>query len=190
MSPLPFVPDAHPRVLVICTGNVCRSPYAEHLLRDLVPDLVVSSRGTFALDGHPVDAEMATLLTTRDIDCSAFHAQQLKTEDVSADLILTMSARQRSTLIEEHPEAARRVGLLGAMAELELSVRDHGGELSAEAIAAWSRRPMPAGRDIPDPYRRGPEAASTAAALIEREVERLVPLLTHWKKPYDAPIPR
>ena len=43
-------------ILVVCTGNICRSPMGERLLRQQLPGKQVSSAGIFGLEGHPADA--------------------------------------------------------------------------------------------------------------------------------------
>lgn len=42
-------------ILVVCTGNICRSPIGEHLLRGLLSNKIVDSAGTNALVGHAAD---------------------------------------------------------------------------------------------------------------------------------------
>ena len=70
------------RVLVVCTGNICRSPMAEHLLRAGlaargVEGVEVSSAGTHGLVGEPVQQHASAVLTERGIDHSAFAARRL-----------------------------------------------------------------------------------------------------------------
>lgn len=49
------------RILVVCTGNICRSPVAEAMLRDALPGLEVHSAGLGALAGHGVEPTAAAL---------------------------------------------------------------------------------------------------------------------------------
>lgn len=181
-------PAPLPRVLVVCTGNVCRSPYAEHRLRALVTGLEVTSRGIDALAGAPMDPPMAQLLAGHGTTAVSFRARQLTAADLDADLVLTMSARQRSVLLEEFPAAARRTGLLGTVPELARLVAEHGA-LSPSAVAAWSRRAVPPDRDVPDPYRRGEETARAVATLLDTHVELLADLLTRGADGAPAPTP-
>ncbi|MED5681852.1 protein tyrosine phosphatase, partial [Enterobacter hormaechei] len=46
-------------ILVICTGNICRSPIGERLLRGVLPAPRVDSAGTCGLDGRPDGAQAA-----------------------------------------------------------------------------------------------------------------------------------
>jgi len=165
-----------PRVLVVCTGNVCRSPFAELLLRARVPDLEIASRGIDALEGSPMEGQMRTLLEARDVDASDFRARQVDAADLDADLVLTMSARQRAYLLDEFPQVARRTGLLGAVPTLQ-GMAEEQGELSPSLIAAWTRRPVTRQHEVPDPFRRPLEEARATADLLDRHVESLAALL-------------
>lgn len=172
----PLAGDPVRSVLFVCTGNVCRSAYAEHLLRHLVPDVEVSSCGTFALVGDPMEAQMAAELRRRGPDPSAFRASALSPAVLGADLVLTMSGRQLEHVVDEHPGAARRSGLLGHVPELAAELE--GAPLTRQAVAAWSRRPHPRGLDVPDPYRRPAEEAAACADLLDELVGTLAGLLS------------
>ncbi|WP_162801595.1 low molecular weight phosphatase family protein [Brachybacterium saurashtrense] len=175
-------PDAAPAsppglsVLFVCTGNVCRSPFAELLLRAQVPGLAVASRGIHALAGEPMERQMAAELARRGGDPEGFRARQVTVADLGADLVLTMSPRQRRFLVEEHPAAARRSGLLGHVPQLAALAAAHGG-LDRDVIAQWSRARHPGGQEVPDPYRRPPEVAAATAARLEDLLGQLAPLL-------------
>jgi len=175
-SPAPRSADDPVRsVLFVCTGNVCRSPFAELLLRDRVPGIAVSSRGTYALIGQGMEEQMAGQLAMRGVDSGGFRAQQLEVQDLSADLVLVMSGRQRRLVLEESPAAARRTGLLGHLPELRTQLGD--APLTRGAVAAWTRASMPGGRDVPDPYRRSAQAAAQTAEMIQEHVSALAALL-------------
>ena len=180
---------ALPRVLVVCTGNVCRSPFAELLLRSRVPGLEIASRGIDALEGSAMEGQMRALLEARDVDASGFRARQVEAADVDADLVLTMSARQRAYLLDEFPQIARRTGLLGAVPALQGMAEEQGG-LSPSLIAAWTRRPVGRQHEVPDPYRRPLEAARATADLLESLVDPLAALLTGTAAAPAPPTPR
>lgn len=91
-------------VLFVCTGNTCRSPLAEVLMRRLLDErglegITVSSAGTGAWLGAPA-SEGSYLVALEDgVDLSAHRAQPLTAElAASADLILTMSRSHRQRL--------------------------------------------------------------------------------------------
>lgn len=176
-----------PTVLFVCTGNVCRSPFAELLLRERLPGLSVASRGIFALVGRPMESQMAQELALRGVDSAEFRASQVTGSDLAADLILTASRRQRAYLIDESPSAARRIGLLGHVPELVHRVASDQTVGFAEHIAAWSRSALPAGRDVPDPYGRSEEEAGASAALIVKLIDQLAPVLSGTSSGRDAP---
>lgn len=166
-----------PTVLVVCTGNVCRSPFAELLLRDRLPDLQVRSRGVFALEGRAMEPQMAGELAARGIESRGFRARQVGAADLGADLVLTMSRRQRTHLLEEFPAAARRIGHFGHIPELTRSVQGSPETALREIIASWTRRPLDPQRDVPDPFGRDSAVAAGTAAMLSDLVEQLVPVL-------------
>ncbi|MGN6413390.1 arsenate reductase/protein-tyrosine-phosphatase family protein [Flexivirga sp.] len=63
-------------VLVVCTGNVCRSPYVEFTLRHALDAVLrIGSAGTDALVGEPVDPGCAELLAAKGVDTDDFAAR-------------------------------------------------------------------------------------------------------------------
>lgn len=164
-------------VLFVCTGNICRSPFAERLLSHQVPGLEVASFGTHAMVGSPMDALMAAELAARGGSASGFVSRQVPMEAPSADLILVMSDRQRRFLLEEHPGLVRRTGLLGAIESLAALVPT-GEPLLRSHVAQWARLAhSPVSAEIEDPYRRGPEASARSAERIAAAVAQLAPAL-------------
>ncbi|MEI2828096.1 MAG: hypothetical protein V9F04_18075 [Dermatophilaceae bacterium] len=99
------------RVLVVCTGNICRSPAGERLLRHLLPrdrGIEVTSAGTYAVVGHPIEPSMARLLTADGVDVSGFAARRLTETLVAAtDLVLTMETGHRTAVVHAPPAGPR-----------------------------------------------------------------------------------
>ncbi len=125
------------QLLVVCTGNVCRSPAAERLLaRALGPSVLVHSAGTYALAGEPMTAPMARLVEEAGCAAGGFRARQL-TEGLvrSADLILTATRDHRSAVVELLPSAVRRTFTLRELARLLT-----GAELSGLPAAPMAER--------------------------------------------------
>lgn len=92
-------------ILVLCTGNICRSPYAAAYLKQQVPSLVVTSAGLGALVGHGADRTGQQLAMARGIDLSAHEAQQVNRRLLSeADLVLVMEDAHLKKLFEKYPD--------------------------------------------------------------------------------------
>jgi protein-tyrosine-phosphatase len=108
------------RVVLVCTGNICRSPLAEALLRAAlkergVGDVDVSSAGTGAWDGAPASEGAYLVGLERGLDLSGHRARLLTREVVEqADLILTMARHHRARVQELGGEG--RVHVLGEYA--------------------------------------------------------------------------
>jgi len=87
-------------VLVVCTGNICRSPAAELLLADRLggdSGITVASAGVRGLVGEPISKPMAELLQADGIDPGVFRARYLREADVrGASLVLVMTRAHRS----------------------------------------------------------------------------------------------
>ncbi|MBF7053196.1 low molecular weight phosphotyrosine protein phosphatase [Halomonas sp. KAO] len=131
------------RILVVCTGNVCRSPVAEAMLRRALPGKQVASAGLGALVGQNVDLSARELAEAEGLDVSIHQARQLTTEMlINHDLILVMSSGQRRAVGELAPEALGKTMLLGKW------------------LAAGK------GLDIPDPYRKSREAFEHVHQLL------------------------
>ncbi|VWD20641.1 protein-tyrosine phosphatase [Burkholderia lata] len=135
-------------ILVVCTGNICRSPIGEGLLRARLPGVDVASAGTSALVGEPADDFAIAVSAESGIDLSAHRAQQLTAALVRrADVVLTMEVRQKRAIVERYPFALGRVFQLDGQS----------------------------GMDVPDPYMKPVDAFRRAYFQIERGVNAWVP---------------
>ena len=167
------------KVLFVCTANICRSPSAEALARDAgLPDLVLSSAGTHARDGEPINPDMVAVLPP-ELDTSEFRSRRLTSallED--ADLVVTMEAAHRTFVLDDHPGMFRKVFTLGQLAKaLEQAPEglDRDGLL---ARLGTTRRNADPALDVPDPYRRGAEAASGCVARLDELLRTVLPALS------------
>lgn len=114
-------------VLMVCTGNICRSPMAEYFLRSMLPpDLAgrvrVHSAGVHALDGHGVTPEVLLALKPFEIDPSPHVARSVDPAMVRrADLVLAMEPFQADILRRGlAPHEAAKVRLLGEFGARDL----------------------------------------------------------------------
>ena len=104
------------RILVVCTGNVCRSPLADQMFRkaagDLPPELaahiVVNSAGTQAPVGSPMSASAASISAGLGLDPSEHRARQLTVSMVEeSDLTLVATRAHRQEVARMLPRAVR-----------------------------------------------------------------------------------
>jgi protein-tyrosine phosphatase len=86
-------------ILVICYGNVCRSPYLEAVLRCALPDVSISSAG-FSGPGRSVPEFSLTVAAQRGFDLSSFRSRPLEPPKArSSDLVVVMDARQARHMV-------------------------------------------------------------------------------------------
>ena len=201
------------RLLFVCTGNICRSPFAQFHTRFLLGARLgpwarafsVHSAGTSAVRGHRMhDDSRAQLSTRRDHpDVTAFTARQLPDRDVLlADLVLTMTRDHRSTVLGDVPKALPTTFTLREFARLLRAV-------DPAALAALPRNPVrrahalvelargargtvpavPAEQDaVPDPISGGPEAHAEAARVIDESLRTFLGLLVPPPPPPPRPV--
>lgn len=97
-------------ILVLCIGNICRSPLAEALLAKNFPSLNISSAGLSAMVGYPADSNSIEVAIENGLDISLHKARQVDAIMCqSADLILVMERFHRSLLVQRFPLAQGKV---------------------------------------------------------------------------------
>ncbi|NMP16492.1 low molecular weight protein-tyrosine-phosphatase [Thalassotalea sp. Y01] len=129
-------------ILTVCVGNICRSPSAERILQQLLPNKEISSAGLGALIGHDIESHIAALLAQQGMDGTGHRAQQISVELVNeADLILVMEKKHQQTLMQKYPSASGKIMLLGKW---------HNDE------------------EVPDPYKKSQDIFEHAYGLIDK----------------------
>lgn len=137
------------KILVVCVGNICRSPTGERALQKLLPEKHIASAGIAAeksgLVGKSADNMATELAAENGVDLTGHQAQQL-TSSLCAqyDLILVMEKGHMEALTSIAPEARGKTMLFGQ----------------------WIGQ-----QDIPDPFRQSREAFEHAYQLIEKSAE-------------------
>lgn len=109
------------RILFVCTGNTCRSPMAQGLLRKLAEreglGIEIRSAGVAAINGMPISRHSADILKTKGFHDSLASSALSDESAAWADLILTMTAGHKQQLIARYPEAVDKVFTLKEFAE-------------------------------------------------------------------------
>ncbi|MGJ7457501.1 low molecular weight protein-tyrosine-phosphatase [Halomonas sp. MA07-2] len=136
------------RILIVCTGNICRSPVAAAMLKRRLPERDVTSAGLGALVGHGVAPQARALAEADGLEVADHEARQLTQEMlVGHDLVLVMSEGQRRAVSDIAPEALGKTLLLGR----------------------WLEEGK--GASIPDPYRKSDEVFAHVHRLLKEATE-------------------
>lgn len=132
------------RILVVCVGNICRSPMGEVLLREAISAACqVSSAGIGALLNEPADSVAMQLMRERGLDLESHRGRQLdETLLRNNDLLLVMERGHQEWIESQWPHARGRIYRWGH----------------------WSNF------DVPDPYCKGESEFREVLAQIDRGV--------------------
>lgn len=135
------------RIVMVCTGNICRSPMAEAFMRQRLREAgcgdEVLSAGVFAYEGDAASQDAVEAMKEYDLDLAEHRSRALKEALTRDALILCMTGSHKRSILHVYPEA--RVYTLGEYAGL--------------------------GEDIADPYGRGIAVYRRCAAQIDRAVD-------------------
>ncbi|CAE6944703.1 Belongs to the low molecular weight phosphotyrosine protein phosphatase family [Vibrio sp. B1REV9] len=136
-------------ILVVCVGNICRSPTGERVLQQFLPNKIISSAGIAVeksrLTGKPADETATLIASEKGFSLENHQAQQLTAQlCATQDLILVMEQGHIGALTEIVPEARGKTMLFGH----------------------WMNSV-----DIPDPYRQSREAFDHVLSLIEQSAQ-------------------
>lgn len=101
-------------VLVVCVGNICRSPVGERLLKQARPELRVESAGIAALVGHGADKDAAEVAAENGVSLNGHVSRQFTAELAAEfDLILVLEKGHRDVVAEQAPAALGKTMLFG-----------------------------------------------------------------------------
>ncbi len=141
-------------VLMVCSGNTCRSPMAAAILRDLWArtragwDLQIASAGTSAFPGMEATDHAVSTMRQRGLDLTDHRSRTVTDDSLSGvDLVLTMTARHKEHIVMLWPELKEKVYTLGEYAGT--------------------------GRDVPDPFGGTLAHYETTATELERVLRKV-----------------
>lgn len=149
--------EARLRIEFVCTGNICRSPMAEVIVRDKLDkaglgsavEVTSSGIGSWHV-GHPADTRALAELTAHGYDGSAHRAQQFGPDQETADLIVALDAGHISELVVR--------GVDESKVRLLRSFDPH----------------APEGAGVADPYYGGPEGFTATREQIEAAADGII----------------
>ena len=117
--------------MMVCVGNICRSPIADAYLKTRCPEINVFSSGLGALVGKPADNKSVELMKIRGIDISSHRAQQINSALVAkSDLILTMQQEHVDFIHERFPSSMGKVYLIGKWLNNREIMDPFGGDIA------------------------------------------------------------
>jgi protein-tyrosine phosphatase len=178
-------------ILSVCSGNICRSPLAEGLLKSqLSAEFSISSAGVIGATGDPVTEQTASLGKRLGVDLSSHRSRYLNEAMIEqADLILTASRSHRRAVVELVPRRVHVTFTLREFARLAsqipeeavvATVRDNADPrerlLSSIALVTEQRGQTSlvgstADDDIVDPYRRN-------ESIYQQSADEIVPAVS------------
>lgn len=189
------------QILTVCSGNICRSPMAEQLIRAQlagVEGVSVSSAGTVGMVGSPMDERAAKLaIQYGSKDAEQHVARNLTAEMIrEADLVFAMAREHRKSIAEAVPRAVRKTFTIREFARIVSAIDDSeldgaialaGSGLAARFEAAVElvadergmvRPADPDDDDVVDPYKRGDEVFLESADQLVPAVRVVTDFIT------------
>jgi protein-tyrosine phosphatase len=193
-------------LLIVCTGNVARSPALQAMLSQGIPPqsrpggrgVRVHSAGTGALVGEDIDPPMRAALERRGQRLGPFVARQLEQDMVvSADLVLAASRQTRSVVVRLCPGAVGKAFTIREFARycdafrglgMEAAGRSPGDRLESVLVFARDRRgslvpSRPEDDDIPDPHRRSTRRYRKAAESLADAAASILAVASQQRPP-------
>ena len=146
------------RILILCYGNICRSPFAELALRRRDPSLEISSAGFHPVPGRSAPLHVAHAARDFGVSLEGWSSRRLDQQQIaSADLVLVMDVSNLERLAREFPSALSKSTQIGFF--------------------------TPGGGDIEDPYEMDPVATRRVLQSLDRAIEALAARLKRLSDP-------
>ena len=166
------------RLLTVCTGNICRSPYAAVLLREGLAwarpgAFEVTSAGTHALVGRPMDEGSVLLQEQAVVLLMATEHREFVLDEAPAVHRRTFTIRELAQAIDAIGERHSWLTLMAAAGASDVESR---WRALPELVAAHRRRGREGrlDRDVSDPYKRGDRAFDRMVAELDPAVRSIV----------------
>ncbi|RRZ94753.1 protein tyrosine phosphatase [Erwinia sp. 198] len=139
-------------ILVVCVGNICRSPTGERLLKQALPDKKIASAGLSALVDHPADETAGSVASEHGVSLAGHQARQLTSGMCrDYDLILVMEKRHVDLVNRINPSVRGKTMLFGH----------------------WLNQ-----QEIADPYKKSRDAFEAVYGLLEKAAQKWVTALS------------
>lgn len=183
-------------ILFVCTGNTCRSPMAESMMRHLLKEhgieAEVRSAGVSAWDGTPMSNHAQQVLKDRQMDNPDFSSQLLSDSLVEwADLILTLTAGHKRHVLQLYPSASEKAFTLieyanlsqddpsleewtGFTAELQLKIASGVQPSEADITRYYELQQKVPNMDIADPFGGSLQDYRMTAQEIEASIKKII----------------
>ena len=165
-GPAAVPPPNRRRILVVCFGNMCRSPVAARLLQERLDETKweVVSAGTNASNGKPASRMMRIAAAESGIDLSAHRTRRVTANDIrDSELVITMAEAQTNRLLKLEPGSKRRIRLLGAF----------NPQANTWGLPADPRKSVASEEEIPDPHGWDLEFHRECCERLDTSVEQL-----------------